>query len=228
MPLFGCRPAASLAGRSAQPLEEVADAGTLAPQRALCWKRSGPSPIRIALERIVIPIGDGSPPAGPSPCRLHKCCRWRRRARWRGPHVSLLSFESCLGKLQSRRLPHRCGKRCPSSSTPHGYGFFTGDHPTDLSLHVLVVRSPALDSLHARTSRALSSRAEVAGWSEPDLWTPHFTLIDRALDPRALGAAATWLARRRHPSWSIPVDRVMVTGAWPDRTGSVIALAEGR
>jgi len=79
-----------------------------------------------------------------------------------------------------------------------GYGFVTVNHPTDLSLHAPVVGSPALDSLHARLWAQLRlAGAEVAGWSmPPDHWSPHLTLIDRALDPQALGAAATWLARQ--------------------------------
>ncbi|MDP1804666.1 MAG: 2'-5' RNA ligase family protein, partial [Acidimicrobiales bacterium] len=109
----------------------------------------------------------------------------------------------------------------------HGYGFFTGDNPANLTLHVPVVRAEALDSLHGRLwAQLVDAGAEVAPWSAPDLWTPHLTVLDRALDPPALGAAATWLARRHHPSWSILVDRVVLTGGWPDRTGRVLPLGE--
>jgi len=78
------------------------------------------------------------------------------------------------------------------------------------------VRAAALDALHGRVCAALHrAGAQVAGWSEPNIWYPHITLVDRGLDPAHLGAGVAWLARRHHPSWHIPVDRLQVTGSRP-------------
>lgn len=143
------------------------------------------------------------------------------------PHVSLLAYDGLS------RGAAEAAVEATLLATPafvihaHGYGFFTGDNPANLTLHVPVVRAEALDGLHARLwAQLVGAGAEVAPWSAPDLWTPHLTLLDRALDPPALGAAAAWLARRHHPSWSIPVDRVVLTGGWPDRTGRELPLGD--
>ena len=139
------------------------------------------------------------------------------------PHVSLIAYEGLSRSAAEAAVERSILVTEPFVVHAHGYGFFTGDHPANLTLHVPVVRAEALNDLHARLWAQLrQAGAEVAPWSAPDLWTPHLTLLDRALDPPALGAAAAWLARRHHPSWSIPVDRVVLTGGWPDRTGRVI------
>jgi 2'-5' RNA ligase len=110
----------------------------------------------------------------------------------------------------------------------HGYGFFSGDDLSDLCLHVPVVRSRPLDSLHEALRSALSTAgADIARWSEPDIWSPHITLLDRYLDAARLGLAARWLARRHHPSWDIVADRVELVGSWAehDRPGHVVRMA---
>jgi hypothetical protein len=109
----------------------------------------------------------------------------------------------------------------------HGYGFFSGDDPSDLCLHVPVVRSPPLDLLHQALHSALSGAgANVERWSDPDIWSPHITLLDRYLDAAGLGLAAAWLARRHHPSWDIVADQVVLTGGWAEhgRPGSVMRM----
>lgn len=141
------------------------------------------------------------------------------------PHVSLLAYEGVSRTAAAKAIEATLEATPPFVIHAHGYGFFTGDHPTNLTLHVPVVRAAALDRLHGELWAALRGvGAEVAPWSSPELWTPHLTLLDRALDPPALGAAAAWLARRHHPSWHILVDRVTLTGGWPDRRGRVMPL----
>ena len=141
------------------------------------------------------------------------------------PHVSLFAYQGLSRAGAEAAIEASLRETEPFVIHAHGYGFFTGDHPADLALHVPVVRDRALDSLHDDVwARLRAAGAHVAPWSAPGLWTPHLTLLDRALDPVALGAAVAWLARRHHPSWSIPVDRVVLTGGWPDRTGRVIPL----
>ena len=178
------------------------------------------------MDHIVIPVGPdhrkavaalaagaasaaglGTPPNGPA------------------PHVSLLAYDHLARHEAEQAIEETVRATPPFLVHAHGYGFFTGDNPANLTLHVPVVRAPALDRLHARLWAQLrGAGADVAPWSAPDLWTPHLTILDRALDPPSLGAAAAWLARRHHPSWSIPVDRVVLTGGWPDRSGRVMAL----
>jgi hypothetical protein len=144
-----------------------------------------------------------------------------------GGHVTLLAYDG-LARPEARGATAAVvATTAPFSLHAHGYGFFTGDDPPDLSLHVPVVRAAALDTFHARLWVALfRAGAEVARWCTPDLWSPHVTLLDRALDPEGLGAAAGWLARRHQPSWSIPVDRVALTGGRPehDRADEVVLL----
>lgn len=145
----------------------------------------------------------------------------------RNPHVSLFAYEGLSRAEAELAIEPSLRATEPFVIHAHGYGFFTGDNPVNLTLHVPIVRAEALDSLHARLWVKLrDAGADVAPWSAPDLWTPHLTLLDRALDPAALGAAAAWLARRHHPSWSILVDRVVLTGGWPDRTGRVMPLSD--
>lgn len=147
-----------------------------------------------------------------------------------GGHVTVLAYQGLDRGAARRALEAAVGNTAPFAVHAHGYGFFTGDDPPDLSLHVPVVRTPVLEAFHDRVWRALArAGADVAKWCRPELWSPHITLLDRALDPSRLGAAAGWLARRHHPSWSISVDRVALIGGWPDhdRPADVLLLRAG-
>jgi len=109
----------------------------------------------------------------------------------------------------------------------HGYGFFCGPDGHDLSLHIPVVRGPALGALHNAIHGALvSAGAEVAGWTDPFCWSPHVTLVEAGLDPYSLGAGSGWLAQRHHPSWRIPVNRLLIEAAGPhsEQPASIIEL----
>lgn len=106
----------------------------------------------------------------------------------------------------------------PFTVHAHGFGFFAGDRPSSLNLHVPVVRTPALSAFHQALCEALAGAgADVAAWCLPELWSPHVTIVDRELDTAGLAAAAGWLAARHHPSWQLPVDRVVLTGGWSER-----------
>jgi 2'-5' RNA ligase len=131
-------------------------------------------------------------------------------------HVTVVSYAGLSRRVAVEAVDAVAAGCSPFVAHAHGYGFFTGDQPSGLSLHVPVVRAGALDTLHRKVCAAIHrAGARVAGWSEPDIWSPHITLVDRGLDPVRLGAAAAWLARRHHPSWHIPVDRLQVTGGRP-------------
>jgi len=135
------------------------------------------------------------------------------------PHVTLVAYTGLSPEVAHSSIDAVAARTAPFVLHAHGYGFFTGDEPTELSLHVQVVRTRALDTLHRGLRAALHrAGADIAGWSEPDLWSPHITLLDRGLDPVSLGTAARWLAHRRHPSWRMPVDRVVVVGGRRDRS----------
>lgn len=145
-------------------------------------------------------------------------------------HLTLIAYEGANRASVLTAVATVAASTAPFTVHAHSYGFFTGPEPTDISLHVPVVRSRQLDTLHGRLCAALSAAgARLAGWSVPDRWSPHITLLDRELDPARLGAAVAWLARRRHPSWEISVDRVALTGGWPQRHGpyEVLSLAAG-
>ena len=134
------------------------------------------------------------------------------------PHVTVVGYTD-LGPAAARlALEPVVAATAPFVLHSHGFGFFTGDGPNSLNLHVPVVRAPALDALHQAACVALEEAgAELAGWTTPQWWTPHITLLDRGLDPSSFASSAAWLAGRRHPSWRIPVDRLLLTGGWPDR-----------
>ena len=111
----------------------------------------------------------------------------------------------------------------------HGYGFFAGHDAGDLNVHVPVVRTDSLTDLHRAVLDAIrGAGALIAGSTEPEAWTPHITLISRALDPTRLGTGVTWLAAHHHPSWQIPVDRVVVTGGWTERSATSEPIPLGR
>lgn len=132
-------------------------------------------------------------------------------------HITLLAYTGLDRATVRKETDGLVATMHPFTVHAHGYGIFTGDHPSDLSLHVPIVRTVPLDSLHQRLWTVLrQAGAEMATWTDAEVWSPHITLLDRSLDPSRLGAAVAWLARRRHPSWRILVDRVSLTGGWRD------------
>lgn len=141
------------------------------------------------------------------------------------PHVTLIAYSSLSTATVRDAVEDIAAATAPFTIRAHGYGFFTGTEPSELSLHVPVVRTAALDHLHHDLCVAIHrAGAQVAGWSEPELWSPHITLLDHVLDPVRLAHGTAWLAQRHHPSWRILVDRVALTGGWPeqDRPAQVI------
>ena len=145
------------------------------------------------------------------------------------PHLTLIAHSGLDRARVSTAIGPVAAATAPFTIHAHGYGFFTGPEPSDLSLHVPVVRSGPLDALHGELCAALrEAGAEIAGWSAPELWSPHITLLDRQLSPAKLGAAAAWLARRHHPSWRIPIDGVAITGGWRQRNRPAAVLPFGR
>ena len=68
----------------------------------------------------------------------------------------------------------------------HGYGLFAGHGSGDLNVHVPVVRTESLAALHRVVLDAThSTGAVIAGWTEPDAWTPHITLLSLSSRPDA-------------------------------------------
>ena len=134
------------------------------------------------------------------------------------PHITLIAHSGISAAAVRKAISPVVAATEPFAVHAHGYGFFTGDEPSDLSLHVPVARTPALSNLHRQLSAALRrAGADLAGWSASAFWSPHITLLDRCLAPESLGRAVEWLAQRHHPSWEVPVDRVTLLGGWPDR-----------
>lgn len=147
------------------------------------------------------------------------------------PHVTLLAYTGGDPAEVLTAVQAVAAATEPFVLRAHGYGFFSGGGPADLSLHVPVVRAPALDALHRDLCSELGrAGAEVAGWCTPALWTPHVTLVDRGLDAAGLGEGAAWLARRHHPSWHVRVERLGLTGGRVAREQgmALVALGPGR
>jgi 2'-5' RNA ligase len=151
-----------------------------------------------------------------------------RRAEGGTPHVTLVAYtgvERCTARAV---VAAASADTAPFVVHAHGYGFFAGHDAGNLNVHVPVVRTDSLTALHRAVLNAIrGAGAVVAGWTEPEAWTPHITLLSRGLDPTRLGAGATWLAAHHHPSWQIPVDRVVVTGGWRERSATSEPLRLG-
>lgn len=180
------------------------------------------------MDHLVIPLDE---PHAEALARLAR--QLERGAGLRGlveppvPHVTVVAYRGLDRAAALGALAPVAATSTPFHLHAHAYGFFTSGAPADLSLHIPVVRGPQLERLHRRVCAALRcAGAEVAGWTTPETWAPHVTLLDRGLDGDRLGRATAWLARRHHPSWRVPVDRVEVTGGWLDRwaAGSVLPL----
>ncbi|HET6773136.1 MAG TPA: 2'-5' RNA ligase family protein [Acidimicrobiales bacterium] len=133
------------------------------------------------------------------------------------PHITLVSYTDLDAAAAAAALaPIVRGADGPLAVRAHGYGMFTGDRASDLSLHVMVVRTRALDRLHRRTHAALGAAgACLAGNTDPDVWTPHITLLDRGLTPAKLGRAVEALAQRPHRSWTVGLTALAVTRRAP-------------
>jgi 2'-5' RNA ligase len=146
------------------------------------------------------------------------------------PHVTILAYSGLLRAHALTVVQRVVASVAPFTMHAHGYGLFVGDDPGELSLHVPVVRTAALERLHADLSTAIAQAgACVAGWTWPGEWSPHITLLDRGLDPDLLAAAVRRLAQHHHPSWRIRVDHIQLTGGRADRTeGDVLALGGRR
>lgn len=143
--------------------------------------------------RLVASIGDGTDAAPTS------------------PHLTLVSYRGLSPAAAIEALRPVAAAVAPFTVRAHGYGMFTGDVPRDLSLHVMVVRTAALAQLHARVCQALrEAGGRPEGLTEPGVWTPHITLLDRGLTPFRLARAVEVLARRPHCSWSVQVEAITV------------------
>lgn len=134
------------------------------------------------------------------------------------PHITVLAYQGLSAAAAGDVVAEVAARTAPFLVHAHGYGFFAGDGPFELSLYVPVARNPPLAALHLDLCEALArAGAEVAGWSTPDAWLPHITLLDRCMEADVLARAVARLAERHHPSWRVAVDRVALTGGWPER-----------
>lgn len=129
----------------------------------------------------------------------------------RRPHITVASYDGLEPARAAAALVPALAAIAPFTVRAHGYGVFAGDSDSDLSLHVMVVRTRTLDHLHGEVHHALcDAGACVAGTTGPGAWTPHITLLDRGLTPRLLGDAVEMLTHRPHRTWSVPVASVTV------------------
>lgn len=137
------------------------------------------------------------------------------------PHVTVASYTGLEPPAAAAALTPLLARIPPFTVRAHGYGVFAGDSDRDLSLHVMVVRTPALGRLHAEIHRVLcAAGADVEGTTGPGNWTPHITLLDRGLTPELLGRAVELLTRRPHRTWSVPITAVTITRrGLPEGTG---------
>lgn len=135
------------------------------------------------------------------------------------PHVTVVAFTGVARPEALAAVTAAVAELPPFVLRAHGFGVFARTGHSGLSLFVPVVRNGPLDALHAQVHGALlAAGAEVAGWTQPESWSPHITLLDRDLDATEVGAGITSLAARHHPSWHIPVDRLQMRGSWAERT----------
>jgi 2'-5' RNA ligase len=147
------------------------------------------------------------------------------------PHITVVSYTGLAPDAAARCLTPVLRRTAPVTVRAHGYGMFTGDAASDLSLHVMVVRTRELDELHRRAHAALvAAGACAAGTTAPAVWTPHITLLDRGLTPDLLARAVALLASRPRRRWNIELTTLTVasraaSGATPGATGAVTAGA---
>jgi 2'-5' RNA ligase len=163
------------------------------------------------MDHVVLPLDDTHRDAlSALQLRATGCgCPGRRE----DPHVTVATFTGLDRDRAARVLRRAVGHVSPFVLRAHGLGVFAGDdgHRT---LHVQVVRGPALAELHAAVIGALQGAgAVVAEWTGPELWTPHITVLDEGRDRGLVSDAIRNLGGRHHPSWRIPVDRLVVVGS---------------
>jgi 2'-5' RNA ligase len=146
----------------------------------------------------------------------------------RPPHITCASYTGLEPRRAVAALAPVLAVIAPFTVRAHGYGLFTGDADTDLSLHVMVVRTKALDELHRCVTAALcGAGAQLAGTTEPRVWTPHITLLDRGLTPRLLGRAVELLGGRPHRTWSITLESLAVTHHCGDADAGPLTMELG-
>jgi 2'-5' RNA ligase len=138
------------------------------------------------------------------------------------PHVTLVSYVGLPRAVAVEALQEVATATAPFVVRAHGYGFFTGDAPSELCLFVPVVRDGEIDQLQRRLGARLEDAgATLCGQSRPAVWTPHITLLDRCLDPARLSVAVGHLAGRPHPSWNVRLDHLEVDRTALELTGPV-------
>lgn len=136
----------------------------------------------------------------------------------RSPHITVASYTGLAPARAAAALEPVTTATRPFTVRAHGYGVFTGDADTDLSLYVIVVRTRALDELHRRVHAALDGAgACLAGTTHPSVWSPHVTVLDRGLTPSLLGRAIEVLAQRPHRTWSIGVTSLRIASRHRDQ-----------
>jgi 2'-5' RNA ligase len=146
----------------------------------------------------------------------------------RTPHITVASYTGLEPARAAAALGPVAAATRPFTVRAHGYGVFTGDADSDLSLYVVVVRSRALDELHGRVHASLDAAgACVAGTTHPSVWSPHVTVLDRGLTPSLLGRAIEVLAHRPHRTWSIAVASLTIASRQGDLRRRPATLALG-
>jgi 2'-5' RNA ligase len=94
----------------------------------------------------------------------------------------------------------------PFSVRTGGLGVFTAAKPV---LYMPIVRSPALERLHAAVWQQLGDAPQgcAARYYEPDMWLPHVTLAHGDIDSDRLAEIVRLLSRRNF-HWEIEVNNL--------------------
>lgn len=181
------------------------------------------------MDHVVIPLDRGHVASVDELARVvAEAAGLTGEARASNPHITVLAYRDGPAEHLADLIAPIVADAEPFTVHAHGYGFFTGSEPSDLSLHVPVVRSGPLNALHSALWLELGrAGARIAGWSQPRVWSPHVTLLDRQLDPDGLARAVAWLAQRAHPSWSLAVDRIVLTGGGMEHDHADVVLPFG-
>lgn len=126
------------------------------------------------------------------------------------PHVSFLVLLAAppLEQLDDI-LAEVAARTSPFTVRARGIGVFTGQDPDELVLHVPVVRSPEMESLHgALLTRVEAAGASVDGHYLPEAWFPHITLCRQVLTADELLEGVDSLLDRAPVSWDLPIESV--------------------